>query len=85
MYIQIKPELEQFIQAQLASGRFASANDVINEAFKLLQEREQRIGVLCQKIAVGIEQIVKGKVTDGEIVFARLQEKIRQIAEESSE
>ncbi|MDZ8221694.1 MULTISPECIES: type II toxin-antitoxin system ParD family antitoxin [unclassified Nostoc] len=85
MYIQIKPELEQFIQAQLASGRFASADDVINEAFKLLQEREQRLEELRQKIAVGIEQIEAGQVTDGEAVFARFQEKIRLIAEESSE
>ncbi|MDF5732087.1 MAG: type II toxin-antitoxin system ParD family antitoxin [Rhizonema sp. PD38] len=85
MYIQIKPELKQFIQAQLASGRFASADDVINEAFKLLQEREQRIEELRKKIAVGTEQIAKGQVTDGEVVFARLQEKIRQIVEESSE
>jgi len=77
MYIQIKPELEQFIQAQLASGRFASADDVINEAFKLLQEREQKIEELRQKIVVGTEQIAKGQVTDGEVVFARLQEKIR--------
>ncbi|MBD2612166.1 type II toxin-antitoxin system ParD family antitoxin [Nostoc punctiforme FACHB-252] len=85
MYIQIKPELEQFIQAQLATGRFASADDVINEAFKLLQEREQRIEELRQKIAVGTEQIAKGQVTDGEVVFARFQEKIRRIAEEFSE
>jgi antitoxin ParD1/3/4 len=85
MYIQIKPELEQFIQAQLASGRFTSADDVINEAFKLLQEREQRLEELRQKIAVGTEQIAAGQVTDGEVVFARLQEKIRLIAEESSE
>ncbi|MBE8998571.1 type II toxin-antitoxin system ParD family antitoxin [Nostoc sp. LEGE 12447] len=85
MYIQIKPELEQFIQAQLASGRFTNADDVINEAFKLLQEREQRLEELRQKIAVGSEQIAKGQVTDGEVVFARLQEKIRLIAEESAE
>ncbi|MFN6562313.1 MAG: type II toxin-antitoxin system ParD family antitoxin [Nostoc sp. ChiSLP01] len=85
MYIQIKPELEQFIQAQLASGRFASADDVINEAFKLLQEREQRIEELRQKIAVGTEQIAKWQITDGEVAFARFPEKIRRIAEESSE
>ncbi|MCC5619434.1 type II toxin-antitoxin system ParD family antitoxin [Nostoc sp. CHAB 5836] len=85
MYIEIKPELEQFIQAQLASGRFTNADDVINEAFKLLQEREQRLEELRQKISVGTEQIAKGQVTDGEVVFARLQEKIRLIAEESSE
>jgi antitoxin ParD1/3/4 len=85
MYIQIKPELEQFIQAQLASGRFTNADDVINEAFKLLQEREQRLEELRQKISVGTEQIAKEQVTDGEVVFARLQEKIRLIAEESVE
>lgn len=85
MYIQIKPELEQFIQAQLASGRFTNADDVINEAFKLLQGREQRLEELRQKISVGTEQIAKGQVTDGEVVFARLQEEIRLIAEESSE
>ncbi|MEH2209789.1 type II toxin-antitoxin system ParD family antitoxin [Nostoc sp.] len=85
MYIQIKPELEKFIQAQLASGRFTNADDVINEAFKLLQEREQRLEELRQKIAVGTEQIAKGQVTDGEVVFAKLQEKIRLIAEESAE
>ncbi|MDZ7965539.1 MAG: type II toxin-antitoxin system ParD family antitoxin [Nostoc sp. DedSLP03] len=85
MYIKIKPELEQFIQAQLASGRFTNADDVINEAFKLLQERQQRLEELQQKIAVGTEQIAKGQVTDGEVVFARLQEKIRLIAEESAE
>ncbi|BAT55906.1 hypothetical protein NOS3756_49000 [Nostoc sp. NIES-3756] len=85
MYIQIKPELEKFIQAQLASGRFASADEVINEAFKLLQEREKRIEELRHKIAIGTEQIANGQVTDGEVVFTRLQEKIRLIAEESSE
>lgn len=77
MNITLKPEIEQFIQAQLATGRFASAEDVINEAFKLLQERERRIEELRQKIAVGNEQIAKGQVTDGEVVFARLQEKIQ--------
>jgi antitoxin ParD1/3/4 len=85
MNITLKSEIEQFIQAQIASGRFASAEDVIAEAFKLLQERERqrRIEELRQKIVVGTEQIAKGQVTDGEVVFARFQEKIRKIAEES--
>ncbi|MEH2195539.1 MAG: type II toxin-antitoxin system ParD family antitoxin [Nostoc sp.] len=85
MNITLKSEIEQFIQAQIASGRFASAEDVINEAFKLLQEREQRIEELRQKIAVGTKQIANEQLTDGEVVFARLQEKIRKIAEESEE
>jgi antitoxin ParD1/3/4 len=76
MNIQLKPEYEQFIQAQMANGRFTNVDDVINEAFKLLEERERRFLELRQKIAVGTEQIAQGKVTDGEVVFARLQEKI---------
>ncbi|QIR41305.1 type II toxin-antitoxin system ParD family antitoxin [Tolypothrix sp. PCC 7910] len=69
-------------KAQLATGRFASAEDVINEAFNLLQERERRIGELRQKIAVGLVQIERGEVLDGEVVMARLEEKI-QTARES--
>jgi len=64
MYIEIKSELEQFIQAQLASGRFASADDVINEALILLLEREQRIEELREKIAVGTEKMSQGEITD---------------------
>jgi putative addiction module CopG family antidote len=74
MYIQIQPELEQFIQTQIGNGKFATADDVINEALKLLQEKEKRIAELQQKIAMGeelrqkiaveIEQMTKGQVTD---------------------
>ncbi len=85
MNIQLKPEHEQFIRAQMASGRFTNVDDVINEAFKLLEERERRLNELRQKIAVGTEQIKRGQVTDGEVVFERLQQKIRKIAEESAE
>ena len=56
----------------MASGRFTNADDVINEAFKLLEEREQRLEELRQKIAVGTQQIAQGRVTDGEIVFCSL-------------
>jgi antitoxin ParD1/3/4 len=52
---------------------------------QLLQEREQRIEELRQKIALGTEQMPKGQVTDGEVVFARLQAKILRIAEEFEE
>jgi antitoxin ParD1/3/4 len=53
---------------------------VISAAFKLLEEKELRLEELRQKIAIGTEQIARGQVTDGEIVFARLQEKIHRIA-----
>ncbi|MEH2310158.1 MAG: type II toxin-antitoxin system ParD family antitoxin [Nostoc sp.] len=80
MDISLKPEHEQFIQSQIQAGRYANAEEVMNEAFKLLQVREQRLEELRQKIVIGKEQIAREDVTDGEIVFAQLQEKINQIA-----
>jgi toxin ParE1/3/4 len=60
-----------------------SSEQVISEALKLLEEVNQqrdeiRLEELRQKIAVGTEQIQKGQTTDGEEVFARLQEKLRR-------
>jgi antitoxin ParD1/3/4 len=81
MNISLKPEDEQFIQSQIETGKYANAQEVISAAFKLLEERERRLEELRQKIVVGTEQIARGQVTDGEIVFARLQEKINKIAE----
>lgn len=81
MNICLQPEHEQFIQSQIQAGRYANTEEVMNEAFKLLQAREQRLEELRQKIVIGKEQIARGEITDGEIVFAQLQEKINKIAE----
>jgi len=81
MQISLKPEHEEFIQALIATGRYTDTEAAIDAAFQLLAARERQLEELRQKIAVGTEQIAKGQVTDGEIVFARLQEKINRIAE----
>ncbi|XGV95513.1 MAG: type II toxin-antitoxin system ParD family antitoxin [Leptolyngbya sp. BL-A-14] len=81
MNISLKPEYEQFIQSQIDTGNYTSADEIINEAFKLLLERERKLAELRQKVALGTEQIAKGQVTDGEAVFARMQAKINRIAD----
>ena len=84
MNIQLKPEQEKFIREKIASGEYSNAEDVISQAFKLLEARERKIKELRAKIAIGTEQIANGQVTDGEIVFDSLQEKINQIAGEQN-
>jgi antitoxin ParD1/3/4 len=79
MNIVLKPEYEEFIRSQIQSGKYGSAEEIIGEAIALLRERKQRIEELRQKIAVGNAQIAQGQVTDGELVFTRLQEKIDRI------
>lgn len=41
MSIALKIEQEQFIQKKLKSGKYSSADEVIFEAFRLLEERDQ--------------------------------------------
>jgi antitoxin ParD1/3/4 len=79
MNIELKSEQEQFIRSQIESGEYQTADDVISEAFKLLAARANKIEELRQKIAVGTAEIVNGQITDGELVFERLQAKIEQI------
>ncbi|WP_413160586.1 type II toxin-antitoxin system ParD family antitoxin [Capilliphycus salinus ALCB114379] len=83
MSLSLTPEVEQAIEEQVRSGRYQSANEVVQEALRLLKERdralnEKRLEELRQKIAVGTEQISKGKVTDGEVVMENLLQKIRR-------
>ena len=77
MNIQLKPETEELIQAYIATGRFENIEDAVNEAFNLLLGRERKLEELKEKIAVGTEHIHNGQVTDSEMVFARLQAKIK--------
>ncbi len=79
----LTPETEQAIEKQVKSGRYQSADEVILEGLRLLEERDraldaQRLEELRQEIAIGTEQIAKGKVTDGETVFKSLRVKIQR-------
>lgn len=81
MSLSLTPELEQAIVEKVKSGRYQSVDEVLLEGLRLLEKRdrtldEQQLEELRQKIAVGTEQIGKGQVTDGEIVFEQLQTKI---------
>lgn len=86
MNIALTPEQERYIQLQLEGGKYNSVEQLISEALQLLEEQnraleQKRLEELRLKIASGTEQIARGKVTDGEVVFARLQEKIRKFSE----
>ena len=84
MNIQLKPEQEKFIQDKIASGAYSNADDVIAEAFKLLETRERKLKELHDKVAVGTEQLANGQLTDGDEVFNRLHDKINRVAGETN-
>jgi antitoxin ParD1/3/4 len=82
--IQLKSEQEEFIRSQIDRGEYQTAEDVISEAFRLLEARANKIEELRQKVAVGTQEIANGQITDGEVVFERLQAKIDLIAKNNN-
>lgn len=76
MSISLTPELEEFIQNQVASGKYASTEEVIIAGIKLLEERENiykgRFEELKREIMVGVEH---GERFDGREVIEKLRQK----------
>jgi putative addiction module CopG family antidote len=60
-----RPELEEFVKAQLKAGHYASAEEVISGALSLLQFHEQipagEVEEFRAAIAVGIDQADRGE------------------------
>jgi antitoxin ParD1/3/4 len=85
MSIALKIEQEQFIQKKLNSGKYSSADEVIFESFRLLEERdnhyEQWLQDTRQKVADGLAQLDRAEGLDSETVMARLKERIRNARE----
>ncbi|WP_375513176.1 type II toxin-antitoxin system ParD family antitoxin [uncultured Nostoc sp.] len=85
MNIELKPEHEQFIQAQIASGKFRNADEVIDVAFQLLEklnsEYVQWVEETRQKVDVAIAEIERGEVLDGETVVMQILEKFQKARE----
>ena len=73
--------LDAFVRQRVASGRFASASDVVQEALTLLErrehEREEALDEIRREIQLGIDQAEAGQLRDGATVFAEIREKRR--------
>lgn len=79
MNVSLTPEALQFIQSQLETGEYASADEVIMAGIELLEERKRiykgRFEELRQEIAIGIEQLDRGERLDGREVIEQLRQK----------
>lgn len=85
MVIQLKPEQKKFIEAQVASGKYNSPEEVMDKMFlvfeRLQSEYEEWLTETRVKIEEGIESLDRGEGMNGETVVARLRDKLRQTRE----
>lgn len=52
----------QFVQQQVASGRYATASDVLRAGLRKLEEEEERLQWMRSQVAEGIAAIEAGHV-----------------------
>jgi antitoxin ParD1/3/4 len=82
--LQIPSDLETIIESEVRSGRYDSANDVIREALRLLEERNHILATkgadLRAKIDEGAEALARREIVDGEEAFAQLEARLDALA-----
>ena len=68
MNISLTPELEALVQERVRTGLYHSASEVVRDALRLLQEREElrrvRLEELRKDIAIGIAEEERGEARE---------------------
>ena len=82
MNVSLTPELEKLVQEKVESGRYTSASEVVREALRLMEKRDQRLAEREQALQAfqaemdrRIAEADAGGWIDGEEAFARLRAK----------
>lgn len=82
MAIVLQPEQERFIQSQIDAGQFSNAEQVIDTAFRLLEQHSaeytQWVNEVREKVTIARDEVARGEVLDGETVVNDILERFRQ-------
>lgn len=82
MNVKLSGDAEEFVQTEVASGRYDSAQEVVREGLRLLSERaileERQRARLNEQIEVGLAELDRGEGIPGDEAFKALWERSRQ-------
>ena len=82
MNVSLTPELEQFVQIKVQSGRYNSASEVVREALRLLEDHEKaRVAQLAefnQELGRRLASLDRGERVDPVEVRDRLHKRSEQ-------
>ena len=83
MNIHLTPELERLVQSKVQTGRYNSASEVVREALRLMEERDQIVALrkeeIRKKISQGLKSLRLGKGVGGEAVFERIEAELEAL------
>jgi antitoxin ParD1/3/4 len=61
MNVSLTPELEQLVNEKVKSGFYQTASEVVREALRLLNERDQERERLRADVQAGFDQLARGE------------------------
>ena len=64
MNVSLTPELERLVDEKVKSGLYQTASEVVREALRLLNTRDEQLERLRTSVQAGFEQIYRGKATE---------------------
>ena len=77
MNVSLTDELARFVKTKVTSGRYTSSSEVVREALRLMEQRDQleaeKLRYLQKSWAEGVES-----ANTGELDFAALKQQARQ-------
>jgi antitoxin ParD1/3/4 len=83
MNVSLTSELEELVHLKVQSGRYTSASEVVREALRLMEERDQvqalQKDALRQKIAAGMASLRAGDGVDGEAFFDTMDAELAEL------
>ena len=78
MNVHLTPELEQLVQSKVQSGRYNSASEVVREALRLMEQKDElrtiQLQELRKRMDKGLAQAERGEGADGEVFMQGLLE-----------
>ena len=80
MSTQLLKDLEQFVRANVQSGRFTSSDEAITEAVRLLRQREEaEEGRVLEGIRQGLDDMHAGRGRPAEQVFEEIRLEFKNV------
>lgn len=76
MNVHLTPELENLVKTKVNSGRYNSASEVVREALRLLEQKDELRAIQLQelrgRIDKGLAEGERGEGADGEVFMREL-------------
>lgn len=87
MNIPLPPDLNQFAEGQIASGKYASLDDILLAGLQVLFDRERiyqgRFDELRREILLGAQEAERGKLLDASTEILSIRQRLRERYSES--